>query len=118
MGFFESLPSSSFKIDADGRRLFYPFGLFGAGDVVPSPEEYERLREKKSNWSTGMLCVAAVLPVFSLPLFFASGFIVVIIMLFYGAWVDDVTRGLERAAKLTFHAALMLVTRRKAVAAP
>jgi hypothetical protein len=45
MGYFEGLADAAFKNDADGRTLFYPWGIFGRGVVVPTEQEAERLRK-------------------------------------------------------------------------
>ena len=44
MGYFDALTSSSFKTAEDGRKLFFPWGTVGRGYVIPSEDEFERLR--------------------------------------------------------------------------
>ncbi len=46
MGYFDALTSSSFKTTKDGHRLFFPWGTIGRGYIIPTEEEYERLRRK------------------------------------------------------------------------
>jgi len=44
MGFFRRLTDSSFKTDSDGKTIFYPWGVFGKGYVLPSKEYEEKIR--------------------------------------------------------------------------
>lgn len=44
MGFFRRLTDSSFKVDAAGRSIFYPWGIFGRGYVLPNKEYEEKIR--------------------------------------------------------------------------
>jgi len=44
MGYFDGLTSGYFKTARDGRRLFFPWGVWGRGYVVGSELDYERLR--------------------------------------------------------------------------
>ena len=46
MGYFDALASSSFKIAQDGRRLFFPWGIFGSGYVIGPEEAFVRLRQQ------------------------------------------------------------------------
>lgn len=43
-GFFRRLSDSSFKVDSSGRSIFYPWGIFGKGYVLPSKEYEEKVR--------------------------------------------------------------------------
>jgi hypothetical protein len=44
MGYFEAIAASSFTTDGEGRHLFFPWGVFGRGYVVPTEDDYLRLR--------------------------------------------------------------------------
>jgi hypothetical protein len=44
MGYFDALTSSSFKATEDGRRFFFPWGTLGRGYLIPTVEEFDRLR--------------------------------------------------------------------------
>ena len=35
-GYFNALTSGYFKTGADGRKLFFPWGIFGSGYAIPS----------------------------------------------------------------------------------
>lgn len=43
MGYFDGLTDASFKRDAAGRSLFYPWGVFGAG-YITTDEQRQKLR--------------------------------------------------------------------------
>ncbi len=44
MGYFEGLTNASFKKNSDGTSIFYPWGIFGRGLVIPDDQGEERLR--------------------------------------------------------------------------
>jgi hypothetical protein len=44
MGYFGELATVNFKKDAEGRDLFFPFGIFGRGRILPDSETARRLR--------------------------------------------------------------------------
>ncbi len=39
-----------FKITKDGRKLFFPYGSLGRGYLIPSDQEYQRLRRGQRLW--------------------------------------------------------------------
>jgi len=44
--YITKLADGAFKTDAEGRRVYFPNGIFGSGRIVPSDAEYERLRRR------------------------------------------------------------------------
>jgi len=44
MDYFEAIAASSFITNDRGQRIFFPWGPLGKGYVVPTDDEYERLR--------------------------------------------------------------------------
>jgi hypothetical protein len=44
MGYFDGLTSASFKRDESGRTVFYRWGAFGKGHVLPDDETESRIR--------------------------------------------------------------------------
>jgi len=44
VGYFDAVTSSCFKTAADGRKLFFPWGVMGRGYVIASERNYQRLR--------------------------------------------------------------------------
>jgi hypothetical protein len=71
MAYFDPLISGSFKTASDGRRLFFPWGIYGRGYVIPSEEEYERLRHKLRIFL--LLCASSTILVSNI-LSYAAGF--------------------------------------------
>jgi hypothetical protein len=45
MGYFDGLTNASFRKDGQGRDVFYPYGIYGRGRIVPDAEAAARLRE-------------------------------------------------------------------------
>lgn len=77
MGYFEGLASGSLKKDANGRTVFYPFGVLGKGSILPDELAEHRVRQFMVRYykicfavSTGLmvfgyrLWLLALLPVF------------------------------------------------------
>jgi hypothetical protein len=62
MGYIEWLISGSFKTTEDGRRLFFPWGVFGRGYAIASEENYWRLRQQVKAYSVVILLVMIVTP--------------------------------------------------------
>ncbi len=44
MGYFDGLAASSFKKDSSGKTLYYPFGIFGRGYVIPNDKKEKSIR--------------------------------------------------------------------------
>jgi hypothetical protein len=44
MGYFDGLTNASFRKDSQGRDVFYPYGIYGRGRIVPDAETAQRLR--------------------------------------------------------------------------
>lgn len=45
MGYFDGLTDGAFKTDAEGRHLFYPWGVFGTGYILEVEERYQAVRQ-------------------------------------------------------------------------
>lgn len=93
-GYFNALASSSFKVTADGRKLFFPWGVLGGGYDIPSEQDYERLqRQIKVYTIAAMVLVIAPIAI----RYFLTGFVIAaLLMLFYVLWVPYLVRGLKR----------------------
>lgn len=50
MGYFDGLAYSSFKKDAEGRELFFPYGILGKGRILADAETAATLRAKVVNF--------------------------------------------------------------------
>jgi hypothetical protein len=44
VGYFDALSGSGFKKDEQGRSVFYPWGVFGKGRVLPDAETEKKVR--------------------------------------------------------------------------
>ena len=45
MGYFDGLTNASFKSDADGNTIFFPYGALGKGRLIADPDIAEQLRK-------------------------------------------------------------------------
>lgn len=45
MGYFEGLADASFKEDSNGNTVFYPWGIFGKGRILPDEDTKTKLRK-------------------------------------------------------------------------
>lgn len=45
MGYFDGLTDAAFKTDAEGRQVFYPWGVMGKGYVTRDVAHYQKLRQ-------------------------------------------------------------------------
>jgi hypothetical protein len=61
MQILDAYLGAPFKTAADGGRLFFPWGAFGRGYVIPTEEDFERLRRRMK--------YALIVP---LPIFFVA----------------------------------------------
>jgi hypothetical protein len=50
VGYFDGLANSAFKKDAEGRELFFPYGILGKGRVLPDAETAAAVRGKVVNF--------------------------------------------------------------------
>jgi hypothetical protein len=93
MGYFDALVSGSFKTTADGRAVFFPFGVLGRGYEVGSERDHASLRFKVKAWiiggiiwAVGMLELLGTVP----------GLIAAAALLaLYCTWTGYLTRGMR-----------------------
>ena len=45
MGYFDAITSKSFKSDADGNTVFFPYGILGKGRVVADLDSTEQVKK-------------------------------------------------------------------------
>jgi hypothetical protein len=110
MGYFNALTSSSFKTTSDGRRLFFPWGLWGRGYVIGSEPEYNQLWRRVKTYlvaavgtlivnsiAAGVVAGVPALQVYPAGLVVATVATVlgVFYIAFYIAWVPYLIRGLQ-----------------------
>jgi putative intracellular protease/amidase len=64
-GFLDTLIASSFQVDGAGRTVFYPWGVFSRGVIVPTEALRDRLRALlKAHMFIGIPVVAICISVF------------------------------------------------------
>ena len=97
--YLDALMSGYFKTAQDGRKLFYPRGVWGRGYTIASEQDYERVvREIKSFWVVGLVlgtigavALSTVL-IGYLPLFISAA---VLILLYFVAGAPYLARNLQ-----------------------
>ena len=62
-GYFNALVSGYFMPAADGRMLFFPWGVAGKGYIIPTQQEYERLHTQLMIYQVVSLIVIIALAV-------------------------------------------------------
>ena len=96
MGYFDALTSGYFKTEGqDGRKLFFPWGIFGRGYVIASEQDYERLRRQLKVY-TIVAMVLIIGPVALQRLLWAF-VIAALLTAFYIIWAHYLLRGLQRS---------------------
>jgi Ca2+/Na+ antiporter len=93
MGYFDALASANFKTASDGRRLFFPWGMWGRGYAIASEQDYQRMRRQFKIY----YIVALVLIISSAALqnYVAEAVIVALLMGFYLVWTRSLQQGLR-----------------------
>ena len=91
-GYFNALVSGYFKPAADGRMLYFPWGIVGKGYVIPSQQKYDRLHRDLKIYQVGSLIVIVALAAMGWLL----GCIIatVVLVALYAIWALYQTRGL------------------------
>ena len=99
MGYFDGLTASSFKTDEKGNTIFYPWGIFSSGYILPDDIKDDfRKRIKRSIMFFGPLIILLTIlfkiwAILGLPLYFLG----------YTIWIKKQTTGLTVSSeKLTF----------------
>jgi hypothetical protein len=92
MGYFDALTSGAFKTARDGRRLFFPWGAFGRGYIIPTEQDYERLRRQIKVYM--IVTLVLVIGASALQTYVVAGIITALLIVFYLAWAGYLLRGL------------------------
>jgi hypothetical protein len=97
MGYFDGVSEGQFKIAEDGRRLFFPRGLWGRGYVVDSESEFQRLRRQVKIYQAAalVLVIAAVVPRQFNPYLVIA--VALLLIVFYFAWSRSLVARLQPA---------------------
>ncbi len=86
MGYFKGLTSSSFKIMPDGRRLFFPWGVLGAGYAIASEQDYLRLQRQLKGYMIVSLVLIIIAP-YLVEGYVGTAVIAGFLVAFYGLWM-------------------------------
>jgi hypothetical protein len=92
-GYFNALTSSYFKTGPDGRKFFFPWGIWGRGYLIPTEERYERMHGMLKIYMIAMLVL--IIGTIAPGYYIAGVAVAAALMLFYAAWVPFLKRGLE-----------------------
>jgi hypothetical protein len=92
MGYSDVLVSGHFKAMPDGRKIFFPRGIYGRGYLVPSDDTYERLRGQIRTYS--IVSMGLGLGAFYLLGIPAVLVVAVAVIVFYQVWLRFLLRGL------------------------
>ncbi len=68
---FSAIAESMFKKDPSGRRVFFPQGANGRGLVVPSEDEYRRVRGVLSLTRNGLVAFVGAFALLPIPIWAA-----------------------------------------------
>jgi hypothetical protein len=97
VGYFDGLTDAAFKTDAEGRVLFFPWGVLGRGYVLPDQDAHQRLRgQMRTLYIVGMPLMI-LLVVIGQPMILAS--LLPVMLVAQLAMVRVWTRGLEPASE-------------------
>lgn len=95
MGYFDGLVSGSFKKDAQGNSVFYPWGIMGKGYILRTVAEEEKLRGAlKLNY---MIMLPAIIIIQIAVGAWLNFILVPVYIVLFTLWVYRTTRGLERS---------------------
>lgn len=100
MGYFDGLTDASFKKDAQGSDLFFPWGIFGSGYVIESELQKNQIRNFIKNTYIMTFSVLAIIQVF------VGSWLNLVLLPIYYIWyyraIDKMTQNLQRSnEKLT-----------------
>ena len=95
MGYFDALTSSSFKTAPDGSHVFFPWGVMGRGYVIPSQQDYERLRQQLKTYM--IVIMALIIGTVASQQYIAAFAVAAALMVFYLIWIRYQLRGLQRS---------------------
>lgn len=88
------LTAGYIKTGADGRKIFYPWGVFGKGYAFPSDAAYERLNDLLKIFV--VVALAIILPVAVPGQHIAAIVLAALSLVFYAAWISFEVRKLQR----------------------
>ena len=96
VGYFDAIAEASFKTDTAGRHLFFPWGSFGRGYVIPTEEAFENTRRALSRMQR-VVFTAVVVSVLARP--WAPVAVLALYGVFLAYWARRTSAGWERSAE-------------------
>ena len=95
------LTTGYIKTGADGRKIFYPWGIFGNGYAFPSNDAYERLNDLLKIFT--VVALAIIMPVAVPGNYIAAIILAALSLIFYVVWISFEVRKLQRTdEKMTY----------------
>ena len=95
------LTTGYIKTGADGRKIFYPWGIFGNGYAFPSNDAYERLNDLLKIFT--VVALAIIMPVAVPGNYIAAVILAALSLIFYVVWISFEVRKLQRTdEKMTY----------------
>ena len=85
MGFLDALTANSFKKDASGKTVFYPWGVLGKGYILPDQETENKTRAFIIRYYMVCLISPLLLPV-PIVLYADTGWIYILVFASLLAW--------------------------------
>jgi hypothetical protein len=95
MGYFDALTSSSFKTAPDGSQVFFPWGVMGRGYVIPSQQDYERLRQQLKTYM--IVIMVLIIGTVASQQYIAAFVVAAGLIIFHQMWIRYQLRGLQRS---------------------
>ena len=97
MGYFDALTSASFKTGPAGEHIFFPWGTWGRGHVLPSEDAYQRVRGHVRLYYLIMLpaVIAAVIAIGG----FKAMIVLPVVTIPYFLWTFMTVRRLPRSSE-------------------
>ncbi|MGH6880998.1 MAG: hypothetical protein ACREFM_08765 [Hypericibacter sp.] len=110
MGYFDGLTNASFRKDAQGRDVFYPYGTHGRGRIITDAETAERLRRSIKRL---YILLLAIIPLLIAIVRLAHDSVIYLVLLVLAVtaltagYVQQLTRGLPYSEeRLTYRESL------------
>jgi hypothetical protein len=95
------LTTGYIKTGADGRKILYPWGVFGKGYAFPSDAAYERLNDLLKIFT--VISLAIIMPVGVPGNYGAAAALLGLSLVFYAIWIPFEVRKLQRTdEKMTY----------------
>ena len=92
MGYFDALTSSYFKTAQDGRKHYFPWGIWGRGYVVPTEADYNRLQRKMK--TALIIWLVVIVATASLRHYMVALVAAALFIAFHAIWTRSLVRGL------------------------